>query len=283
MTLPQLTITAIPNIPLIQPGDDLAAIILDRIATAGLNLQDGDILVIAQKIVSKAEGRLVRLDTVKPSLRAREIAEQTGKNPRLVEVILSDTREISRMRKGLLIVEHNLGLISANAGVDRSNVAPSEERRSEGAEEQGSGGDSHLCTPALLHPRSEWVAQLPVDPDASARAIRRQLMTATGKEVAVIINDTHGRPWRVGAVGIAIGVAGIEPVEDLRGQPDLFGHPLETTRVGLADQIAAAASLIMGQADEGRPVALLRGLPYTVKNNASARELLRPKDQDLYR
>ncbi|MFQ5859520.1 MAG: coenzyme F420-0:L-glutamate ligase [Anaerolineae bacterium] len=283
MKLPQITITAVPNIPLIQEGDDLPAIILDRMEMAGLGLQDGDVLVIAQKIVSKAEGRLVHLDTVRPSPPAQEIAEQTGKDPRLVEVILSDTREISRMRKGLLIVENNLGLISANAGVDRSNVAPPEERRSGGAEERRSRGDSHLCTPAPLHPRSEWVAQLPVDPDASARVIRRRLMAASGKEVAVIINDTHGRPWRIGAVGVAIGVAGIEPVEDLRGQPDLFGHTLETTQVGLADQVAAAASLIMGQADEGRPVVLLRGLAYTLKDDVSSRELLRPKEQDLYR
>jgi len=265
LKLPQITITAVPDIPLIQPGDDLAAIILSRMEAAGLSLQDGDILVIAQKVVSKAEGRLVRLDTVTPSPRAREVAEQTGKDPRLVEVILSDTREISRMRKGLLIVEHTLGFISANAGVDRSNVAPNPSTGSGRREEQ------------------VWVAQLPVDPDASAREVRSQLMAATGKEIAVIINDTHGRPWRVGAVGVAIGVAGIVPVEDLRGHPDLFGHTLETTQVGLADQLAAAASLVMGQADEGRPVALIRGLDYQVRNDASARELLRPREQDLYR
>lgn len=257
MKLAQITITAVPNIPLIRPGDDLPAIILERMEAAGLRLEDGDILVIAQKIVSKAEGRLIRLDTVTPSARACEIAEQIGKDPRLVEVILWDTHAISRMRKGLLIVEHKLGFISANAGVDRSNVAPDEERA--------------------------WVTQLPIDPDASARAIRLRLMATTGKEVAVIINDTHGRPWRVGAVGVAIGVAGMAPVQDLRGHPDLFGHTLETSQVGLADQIAAAASLVMGQADEGRPVALVRGLPYTVRDDASARELLRSREHDLYR
>lgn len=265
MSPSKITVTAIPNIPLIQPGDDLSAIILELMEAAGLRLLDGDILVIAQKVVSKAEGRLVRLDTVTPSPRARQVAEQTDKDPRLVEVILSDTREISRMRKGLLIVEHKLGFISANAGVDRSNVAPNPSTGSGQREERA------------------WAARLPIDPDASARAIREQLVAATGKEVAVIINDTHGRPWRVGAVGVAIGVAGIEPVQDLRGRPDLFGHPLETTQVGLADQIAAAASLVMGQADEGRPVVLVRGLPYTVRDDASARELLRPKEQDLYR
>ncbi len=283
MKLSQITITAVPNIPLIQPGDDLAAIILERMEAAGLTVEDGDILVVAQKVVSKAEGRLVRLDTVTPSARAREVARRTGKDPRLVEVILSDTHEISRMRRGLLIVEHKLGFIAANAGVDRSNVAPPEEQRSRGAEGQGNKGASHPCPPAPLPPRSEWVAQLPADPDASARELRRRLMAATGAEIAVIINDTHGRPWRVGAVGIAIGVAGIAPVEDLRGHPDLFGHTLETTRVGLADQIAAAASLVMGQADEGRPVALIRGLDYQVRNDTSARELLRPREHDLYR
>jgi coenzyme F420-0:L-glutamate ligase/coenzyme F420-1:gamma-L-glutamate ligase len=254
---PQLTLTAVPDFPLIQPGDDLATIILERLAAAGMALQDGDIVVIAQKVVSKAEGRLVHLGEVVPSQRAREIAAQADKDPRLVEVILQDTREISRVRRGLIIVEHRLGFICANAGVDRSNVAPDA--------------------------RQEWVAQLPRDPDASARRIRRRLTEATGHQVAVIINDTHGRPWRVGAVGLAIGVAGMAPVQDLRGHADLFGHALQTTQVGLADQVAAAASLVMGQADEGRPVVIVRGLRYAVREDASAQEILRPREQDLYR
>lgn len=293
LELSQITITAVPGIPLIEPGDNLAAIILSRMEAAGLGLLDGDILVIAQKVVSKAEGRLVRLDTVTPSPRARQVAEQTDKDPRLVEVILSDTREISRMRKGLLIVEHNLGFISANAGVDHSNVAPNpstgplrslDRLGTSQAQDDASTGSGGTSGGASRQPEEQvWVAQLPVDPDASAWEIRSQLMAATGKEVAVIINDTHGRPWRVGAVGVAIGVAGIAPVEDLRGQPDLFGYVLENTQVGQADQVAAAASLVMGQADEGRPVALIRGLAYQVRNDASARELLRSKEQDLYR
>lgn len=257
MDLSQITITAIPNIPLIEVRDDLAGIILECMQAADLAPENGDILVIAQKIVSKAEGRLVRLDTVTPSSHAEEIAAQTGKDPRLVEVILSDTEEISRIREGLLIVENSLGLVSANAGVDRSNVAPNQERA--------------------------WTALLPADPDASARKIRQRVQGETGKDVAVIINDTHGRPWRIGAVGLAIGVAGIQPIQDLRGQPDLFGHALETSQIGFADQIAAAATLVMGQADEGRPVALLRGLPYTAEEDVSARDLLRPKEHDLYR
>lgn len=253
----QLTIAAVPDIPLIRPGDDLAAIILERLAAAGMALRDGDIVVIAQKVVSKAEGRLVHLAEVVPSPRAREVAATADKDPRLVEVILRDTQEISRIRHGLIIVEHRLGFICANAGVDRSNVAPDGEQ--------------------------EWVAQLPLDPDASARRLRQRLMQAAGREVAVIINDTHGRPWRVGAVGLAIGVAGIAPVEDLRGREDLFGHELQTTQVGLADQIASAASLVMGQADEGCPVVIVRGVRYTARENASAREILRPREQDLYR
>lgn len=289
LELSQIIITAVPGIPLIEPGDNLAAIILSRMEATGLGVQDGDILVVAQKVVSKAEGRLVRLGTVTPSSRAREVAAQTGKDPRLVEIILADTRAISRMRKGLLIVEHNLGFIAANAGVDRSNVAPNPSTGPlRHAHDDASTGPSPASggTSGGASGQGEervWVAQLPVDPDASARGIRSQLMAATGKEVAVIINDTHGRPWRVGAVGVAIGVAGIAPVEDLRGQPDLFGHVLENTQVGLADQVAAAASLVMGQADEGRPVALIRGLDYQVRNDVSARELLRPREQDLYR
>lgn len=253
----RLTITAVPDFPLIRPGDDLSAIILERLAAAGMELQDGDVLVIAQKVVSKAEGRLVHLGEVVPSQRAREIAAQADKDPRLVEVILRDTREISRIRRGLIIAEHRLGFICANAGVDRSNVAPDVEQ--------------------------EWVAQLPRDPDASARRIRQRLRQATRRQVAVIISDTHGRPWRIGAVGLAIGVAGIAPVQDLRGHPDLFGHVLQTTQVGLADQLAAAASLVMGQADEGCPVVVVRGVRYAVREDASAREILRPREQDLYR
>ncbi len=253
----QITLTAVPGIPLIQPGDDLAAVVLERLAAAGMQLRDGDVVVIAQKVVSKAEGRLIPLSEVVPSPRAREIAAQVEKDPRLVELILREARGISRMRPGLLIVEHRLGFICANAGIDRSNVAP------DGAQ--------------------EWVALLPEDPDASARRIRQRLMEATGCDVAVIINDSHGRPWRMGAVGVAIGVAGMAPVEDLRGRKDLFGHELQTTQVGLADQIAAAASLVMGQADEACPVVIVRGVEYTRREDATAREILRPRAQDLFR
>ena len=251
-----LTVFAIPDFPLVKPGDNLATLILERTTDAGLTFEDQDILVVTQKIVSKAEGRLVRLDTVIPSQQALEVGQATGKDPRLVEVVLSDTREISRMRPGLLIVEHHLGFISANAGVDHSNID---------SDDQG-----------------EWVAPLPKNPDASAQGLRHALMEATGKEIAVIINDTHNRPWRAGAVGVAIGLAGLDPIQDLRGQPDLFGNLLASSQVSLADQVASAATLVMGQANEGRPVALLRGLTFTVREDASSSDLLRPKDQNLY-
>jgi len=240
---------------LVQPGDDLAALILSGLETAGLSLEDGDVLVIAQKVVSKAEGRMVTLADIEPSPQAMELGAAIGKDPRIVEVILSDSTEIVRTRPGLLIVEQKRGFICANAGVDRSNVAPD---------------------------HGEHVTLLPEDPDRSAEEIRQRLVAATGKQVAVIINDSHGRPWRVGTVGVAIGVAGMKPVDDLRGRADLFGYVLQVTEVGTADQIASAASLLQGQADEGRPVILVRGVPHT-PGEGSARQLLRPREQDLFR
>lgn len=251
----QITLFAVPGIPLVQPGDDLAALILAGLESAGLGLEDGDVLVIAQKVVSKAEGRIVALADVQPSPQAVELGAAIGKDPRIVEVILSDSKEIVRSRPGLLIVEQKRGFICANAGVDRSNVRPD---------------------------HGEHVTLLPADPDRSAEKIRQRLVAATGKQVAVIINDSHGRPWRVGTVGVAIGVAGMKPVDDLRGQPDLFGYVLQHTEVGTADQIASAASLLQGQADEGRPVVLVRGVPHT-PGEGCARDLLRPREQDLFR
>jgi coenzyme F420-0:L-glutamate ligase/coenzyme F420-1:gamma-L-glutamate ligase len=254
MKLARIVATALPGIPLIQEGDDLVQIIIDGLEQAGLHLENGDILVIAQKVVSKAEGRAVRLPEVRPTERALELAEVTGKDPRFIQVVLDESREVLRLRRGLIIVEQNLGLICANAGVDRSNAGP---------------GD-------------EVVIRLPLDPDASAQRIREGLRRQTKAEVAVIINDTHGRPWREGAVGVAIGVAGLSPVKDLRGKRDLFGYTLQTTTVGLADQVASAASLLMGQADEGRPIILLRGVPYRPGKGCS-RDLLRARETDLFR
>ncbi|MBI3538329.1 MAG: coenzyme F420-0:L-glutamate ligase [Chloroflexi bacterium] len=252
----QLTLTALPNIPLIQRGDDLAAIILRAARDAHIDFQNGDVLVLAQKIVSKAEGRMVRLRDVTPSPRAIELAREAQKDARFCEIVLWDTREILRVRPGLIIVETVHGWVCANAGIDRSNVAP--------------------------HDDEEWVLRLPEDADKSARDLRERLRAETSREIGIIINDTHGRAWRNGAVGIAIGVAGIPAVEDLRGHPDLFGYELQVTQVGLADQIASAASLLQGQADEGRPIIHARGIPLSPRDG-SAREIVREKNQDLFR
>lgn len=251
----QIVITALPGIPLIHPGDDLAALILGSMARAGLTLQDGDVLVVAQKIVSKAEGRLVHWRTLAPSPQAVELAAVTGKTAGHVQAILSDSVEIVRVRQGVLITQQRAGWVCANAGVDHSNV----------------DGESDDC-----------LTLLPEDADRSARALRDRLHAATGARVAVIINDTHGRAWRNGAVGVAIGVAGLKPVTDLRGHLDLFGMTLRSSEVGTADEIASAASLLMGQADEGRPVVLLRGVRFQAAE-ASAQELVRPKEIDLFR
>jgi coenzyme F420-0:L-glutamate ligase/coenzyme F420-1:gamma-L-glutamate ligase len=254
--LSQLVLTALPNIPLIQPGDDLAAIVLRGLRDANIELQNDDVLVLAQKIVSKAEGRMVRLRDVTPSPRALELARQSGKDARFCEVVLWDTREILRVRVGLIIVETKHGWVCANAGVDRSNVAP--------------------------HDENEWVLRLPEDADVSAQRLRERVRALTARDVGIIINDSHGRAWRNGAVGVAIGVAGIPAVEDLRGKPDLFGYLLQVTTVGLADQIASAASLLQGQANEGRPIVHVRGVPMT-RREGSAREIVRAREQDLFR
>lgn len=252
----QLTLTALPNIPLIQRGDDLAAIILRGLDDARIALEDGDVLVFAQKIVSKAEGRMVRLQDVTPSPRAVELAQQCGKDARFCEVVLWDTRQVLRVREGLIVVETTHGWVCANAGIDRSNVAP--------------------------HGAEEWVLRLPEDADRSARELRERLRAATARDVGVIVDDTHGRAWRNGAIGVAIGVAGLPAVEDLRGRADLFGYHLQVTTIGLADQIASAASLLQGQADEGRPIIHGRGVPMS-RGDGSAREIVRERELDLFR
>ena len=256
MNLPQITLTAIPEIPLIQPGDDIAAILLERLRRAEMAFQDGDVLVLCQKIISQAEGRAVDLIDVFPYQEARALAEETGKDPRLVQLILDEAHRVLRKRPHLIIAEHRLGWICANAGIDRSNVA---HRAENGA-----------------------VLLLPNDPDRSAQEIRQRIYAATGSEVAVIINDTHGRPFRNGAVGVAIGIAGMSALSDLRGQPDLFGYHLQTSVLGTADEIASAASLLMGQADEGRPAILVRGAPIR-SGEGRAGDLQRPEEQDLFR
>ena len=251
--MPQrLALLAIPGLPMVQPGDDLATLIADRAGP----LRDRDVLVIAQKIVSKAEGRSIDLATVIPSPRAVELAAEVGKDPRLVEVILSESTRVVRSRPNLLIMQHRLGFVMANAGVDHSNVAPTD------------GIDR-----ALL---------LPVDPDGSAERLRAALEARCGVRLAVIISDSFGRPWRRGTVGVAIGAAGLPALIDMRGKPDLFGRTLEVTVIGLADEIAAAAGLLQGQAAEAQPVVVVRGLSWTAPD-APVNELVRPPEEDLFR
>jgi coenzyme F420-0:L-glutamate ligase/coenzyme F420-1:gamma-L-glutamate ligase len=255
-TLAQLTLTALDGIPTIPPGADLAGLIVKAARETGLALRDGDILVLAQKIVSKAEGRFVRLSEVLPSARARELAREAGTDPRVVELSLRESDEVLRCRPGVIIVAHRLGFVMANAGIDASNV-------------EGSAGE-------------ETVLLLPEDPDKSAAGLRRRLRELAGCDIGVVINDSFGRAWRLGTVGTAIGASGVPALLDLRGTPDRTGRILQVTDVGTADEVAAAASLLMGQAAEGRPIVHLRGFPYSPREG-SATELVRPKDQDLFR
>jgi coenzyme F420-0:L-glutamate ligase/coenzyme F420-1:gamma-L-glutamate ligase len=255
MSSAEMQLVALREFPQIASGDDLAAFTLDALRRGGLQLRAADVLVFAQKVVSKAEGRQVDLATVTPGVKALELAHTVQKDPRLVELILRESRRVVRAAPDVLIVEHRLGLIMANAGIDQSNVA---------------GPDSDC---ALL---------LPEDPDTSAMRLRERLAELTGCECAVIISDSFGRPWRVGTVGVAIGCAGVPATLDLRGQSDLFGRPLRVTIVGHADEIASAASLLMGQASEARPVVLVRGLPARAPHRP-ATALLRPSGEDLFR
>lgn len=249
-----LVLTPLEGIPLIQAGDDLPALLEAALSRQSIQLQDGDILVLAQKIVSKAEGRLIRLDKVKPSPQALELADEVQKDARLVQLILDESREVLRAREGLVVVEHRLGFVSANAGIDHSNV-------------DGSEGS---------------VLLLPKDPDDSAFRLRTALEAASSARLGVLIIDSHGRAWREGTVGVAIGVSGLPGIVDLRGRPDLFGRELRATILGAADELAAAASLVMGQAGEGCPAVHVRGFPYELRE-ASLGELLRPKERDEFR
>jgi coenzyme F420-0:L-glutamate ligase/coenzyme F420-1:gamma-L-glutamate ligase len=253
-----LTLTPLANLPLVKPGDDLPGILTVALKDNALILQDGDILVVAQKIVSKAEGRLVNLTEVDPTTEALAYAEATGKDPRLLTLILSESAEVLRTRQNLIIVAHKLGFVSANAGIDHSNV-------------DGPWGDP-----------GDWVLLLPENPDQSAQAIRAALEAHFGVRVGVLIIDSHGRAWRLGTVGVTIGLSGLPGLVDLRGQPDLFDFRLQVTQVGAADELAAAASLVMGQAAEGTPAVLVRGFPYPLREGC-LQELIRPKEMDLFR
>ena len=252
----RLTLIALDGIPLVQPGDDLSSLIADALTRLDETLVDGDILVVAQKIVSKSENRLVEIATITPSARAETLAKSVDKDPRVVEVILRESRTVIRKKPGVLIVENNLGLIMANAGIDHSNV-------------ESDGPDENL----LL---------LPLDPDASAEALRRDLNTRFGAEVGVIVNDSVGRAWRIGTLGLAIGVAGLPAVVDLRGDKDLFGRELRVSEEAVADELAAAASLLQGQGAEGKPVVLIRGYSSSAAPQP-ATAALRPPDMDMFR
>ncbi len=274
-----LTLTPLPNIPLIEKGDNLAEIILKNSS----DIQDGDIFVLAQKIVSKTEGRLVNLADVEPSARALELATATQKDARVVELILQESNEIIRTRPGLIVVEHKNGFICANAGIDHSNVNPHPNLPSRGEEINSPphrGGDVRRTEGGRNS--DEYALLLPEDADRSARELHDALKTATSKKLGILIIDSHGRAWREGIVGITIGVAGIPAVVDKRGDVDLFGRELKVTQIGAADELAAAASLMMGQTNEGKPIVHVRGFPYPLRESTLS-ELLRPKDKDLFR
>lgn len=252
---PGIQVIALDGMPLVAPGDDLVALIVEALARAELTLEPGDVVVVTGKVVSKAEGRLVDLATVVPSPRAERLAELTEKDPRLVELVLGESSEVIRARPGNLLVRHRRGWVSAMAGIDRSNIE---------------GGDDH----ALL---------LPEDPDASAEALRAGLGERTGVDVAVVVVDSHGRPFRVGNVGVALGAAGLAPLRGLEGKPDLYGRPLTVASVvPVADLVASAALLVAGEADEGLPVLVVRGVRLGDEPAAAASVLIRDPERDMF-
>jgi coenzyme F420-0:L-glutamate ligase/coenzyme F420-1:gamma-L-glutamate ligase len=255
MSVLALTISAVAGVPLVRPGDDLAGMLVAAVRTAGIVPDSNDVFVVAQKVVSKAEGRYVRLAAVTPSPRAKALAAETGKDPRHVEIILSESSEVVRTRPGLIVVAHRLGFVMANAGIDQSNLDPGKDER---------------------------VLLLPRDPDASAAALKARFDAAFGIGVAVVVNDSFGRAWRNGVVGVALGAAGLPSLQNRIGTADLAGRPLRVTEIAFADEIAGAASLLMGEAAEGLPLVHIRGLRWA-EPAAPAAALLRPKHLDLFR
>jgi coenzyme F420-0:L-glutamate ligase / coenzyme F420-1:gamma-L-glutamate ligase len=256
---PRLEALAVPGLPLVGRGDDVPALVSRALAAAELSVADGDVIVVTSKILSRAEGRFVEIPRVEPSLRAIELGREIGKDPRMVELILRESSGVSRHAPGVLVVRHRLGFVVANAGIDASNAVPPD------------------ASPAS----GPWALLLPEAPDASAAAIRARIETEAGVRVGVVITDSFGRPFRVGTVGVAIGVSGLPPLWDRRGEPDLFGRALDSTVTALADQVAALADLVAGQAAERRPLVLVRGLRFDpVEQGAGA--LLRAVQEDLY-
>ncbi len=244
------------NIPLIKENDNISKLILDSLEESSIDIDDGDVLVIAETIISKAEGTKIDLKSIKPSYKALEIAEKTGKDPKLVESIIRESNEILKVGPDFVICETKHGFVCANAGIDESNVEIGQ------------------------------VTPIPRDPDKSAEIIRKEIFESTGKQLVVIISDTQGRPFREGAVGVAIGISGMNPLWDRKGETDLYGRKLQTTNIAVADELAASASIVMGQADEGIPAVLIKGLNYTKKlisTSKTAKSLIRPKKYDVFR
>jgi len=256
----ELRLIGLSGVPLVHEGDDLCEIVSSALAHSGEALRNGDILVIAQKIVSKARGRYVDLNTIEPTVHALELSKTVKKDPRLIELILRESTEVLRVRRDVIVVVHRLGFVMANAGIDFSNVDNSTDVDSDTEEYR-----------ALL---------LPLNPDAECEQLRRDISKLSGADIGVVMNDSHGRAWRNGTVGVAIGASGVEALADMRGKPDLFGRAFRITQVGVADEISAAASLLMGQSDEGVPLVLMRGLQ---TGHGKAADLIRPKEIDLFR
>ncbi|MBS7647167.1 coenzyme F420-0:L-glutamate ligase [Candidatus Bathyarchaeota archaeon] len=248
-----IQIIGIKGIPIVKVGDNIAELVCRAAEKQGTPIQDGDIIVITHVVVSRAEGRIVNLNEVVPSAFARNIAEPYGKEPALVEVVLREAKSIRRMADGKIITETRHGFVCANSGVDKSNV-----------------------------PGENYVALLPEDPDASAKKIRLDIKRLTGCDVAVIISDTHGRPLREGEINVAIGVSGLKPIRDRRGEKDLFGYVLRVKQTAVADELASAAELVIGQANEGVPAAIIRGYKFIKSEDARATELIRPREKDLF-
>jgi coenzyme F420-0:L-glutamate ligase / coenzyme F420-1:gamma-L-glutamate ligase len=252
----EIRIIGIENIPIVEKGNDIADLILTAMDNENIKVENGDVFVIAETIISKSEGNKIELKSIKPSLKAMELAEKTGKDPKLVEAILQESNEILKVGPDFIISETKHGFICANAGIDESNV------------------ENGMATP------------IPYDPDKSASIIREKIEKATDKEIVIIISDTQGRAFREGAIGTAIGISGMNPLWDRKGEKDLYGRELQTTSIAAADELASAASILMGQADEGIPVVIIRGVKYIKllkDNNATLKSLIRPKKYDVFR
>ena len=250
-----ITVVPVRGLPLVQPGDDLSGLISSAIEKQGITPRSEDIVVVAQKMVSKAERRLVSLDSVIPSAKAALLAKEVERDPRLMELVLRESVEIVRKKPGVLIVRNKLGIVAANAGIDQSNIN---------------------------HDSGEWALLLPKDPDRSAQKIRYELQEHFGVEIGVVVSDSAHRPWRLGSVAIAIGISGVCGLDDKRGGSDIFGRELHATVVGRGDAIATAAALVMGESDEGVPTVIVRGMKLGAPT-ANARRLLRPIHEDLFR